>query len=106
MIDGALLHEVVSTWDELEEDRKAIIHAQKELIDQASESGLDKKLLRKFIAEHHRGLDDVQVERDSLDEYHNAWLEFDSTPLGSYAKLKLVEDEGESPKRQDPMFDA
>jgi uncharacterized protein (UPF0335 family) len=96
MVDGALLHRTISEYERLDAERMATQESQAEVIKGAVEQGLDKTILKRLIRELRRDAALMRAERDLLDEYRDAWLTWEATPLGAHAKGATEPQDGKS----------
>jgi uncharacterized protein (UPF0335 family) len=96
MVDGALLHRTISEYERLDAERMATQESQAEVIKGAVEQGLDKTILKRLIRELRRDAALMRAERDLLDEYRDAWLTWEATPLGAHAKGSSEPQDGKS----------
>jgi uncharacterized protein (UPF0335 family) len=100
MVDGALLHRTISEYERLDAERMATQESQAEVIKTAVEQGLDKTILKRLIRELRRDAALMRAERDLLDEYRDAWLTWEATPLGAHAKGSPEPQDGKSQMRR------
>lgn len=88
MVDAALLHSTITEYEALDEKRMETQEEQKQLLKKAEEGGLDAKIVKRLIRELRRDEKLMRAERETLDEYRAALLDFKGTPLGAYGAAK------------------
>lgn len=66
------LRSFVERYERLDEDRKATVDEQKELLAEAKSRGYDTKIIRKIIALRARNPDDIAEEEAVLAMYREA----------------------------------
>ena len=97
MVDGGLLHRTITAYARLENDRQDIADDQAQVIKDAVEAGLDKPTLKRLLRELRRNDPTAdRLEREMLDEYRDAWMLWDATPLGAHAKGAAEPQDGKS----------
>lgn len=96
MVDAALLHKTITEYEALDERRQDIQKDQAEVLKAAEEGGLDKPTVKRLIRELRRDEALMRAQRETLDDYREAYLTFEATPLGAYAKGKPEPTDGVS----------
>ncbi len=67
------LRQFVERYERLEQEKKDIADAQKELMAEAKSRGYDTKVLRKVVALRKRDPQDISEEEAVLEIYKEAW---------------------------------
>lgn len=87
-IDGRKLRGIVESYERLEGGRRDAQEDQKQLLTDAEEDGFDKKLVKRLIRELRRDKAELAAEEDAMQEYRDAYLKFEATPLGAAAEKR------------------